>query len=146
MANGQLVPDDLIINMVLEKINSDEVKKTGWLLDGFPRTAAQVQRTTFERHSSLAYFSLSTYLPREPQMFEDLPCSDTHCDLLQNNKLAPTQGWALFDAGVEPDAFILLEVPDEVGLSRNRLSLLLVLLGHQQSPYTLLLMSWLGCH
>lgn len=39
--NGALVPDDLIIDVVLAKLNSPECQKTGWLLDGFPRTRAQ---------------------------------------------------------------------------------------------------------
>eukprot|EP00026_Physarum_polycephalum_P005236 Phypoly_transcript_05267.p1 GENE.Phypoly_transcript_05267~~Phypoly_transcript_05267.p1 ORF type:complete len:492 (+),score=89.97 Phypoly_transcript_05267:71-1477(+) len=39
--NGALVPDELIIEMVLNKLNSSECKTKGWLLDGFPRTKAQ---------------------------------------------------------------------------------------------------------
>ncbi|KAK2951741.1 putative Adenylate kinase, chloroplastic [Blattamonas nauphoetae] len=41
MTTGQLVPDQLVINLVKEKLETDEVKKKGWLLDGFPRTKGQ---------------------------------------------------------------------------------------------------------
>jgi adenylate kinase len=39
MNNGELVPDDLVIKMILEKIEQDG--SDGFLLDGFPRTVAQ---------------------------------------------------------------------------------------------------------
>lgn len=44
MDSGRLVPDQLVIDLVAEKLQSDECKGAGgWLLDGFPRTAAQAQ-------------------------------------------------------------------------------------------------------
>jgi adenylate kinase len=43
MDNGQLIPDDLIISVVKDKISSPAVEKKGWLLDGFPRTAKQAE-------------------------------------------------------------------------------------------------------
>jgi adenylate kinase len=39
MENGQLVPDDLVIAMILEKVAQEG--DDGFLLDGFPRTIAQ---------------------------------------------------------------------------------------------------------
>jgi adenylate kinase len=39
MDNGDLVPDDLVIAMILEKV--DDEGDDGFLLDGFPRTSAQ---------------------------------------------------------------------------------------------------------
>jgi len=41
MKAGQLVPDAVIIAMVKERLDMDDCKKNGWLLDGFPRTGAQ---------------------------------------------------------------------------------------------------------
>jgi adenylate kinase len=43
MDQGKLVPDDLILNLVKEKLNSKEVKEKGYLLDGFPRTGVQAK-------------------------------------------------------------------------------------------------------
>ena len=64
MKNGQLVPDELIIEMVSKRLDQPDVRERGWLLDGFPRTAFQAV--------------------------------------------------ALNKAGIVPNAFILLDVPDQV--------------------------------
>ncbi len=40
MQKGQLVPDDVIISMVLERLQKDDCAK-GCILDGFPRTVEQ---------------------------------------------------------------------------------------------------------
>jgi len=40
MVAGRLVPDELVINLIVERIKSDDCKK-GYILDGFPRTLAQ---------------------------------------------------------------------------------------------------------
>ncbi len=42
MNNGDLVPDDLIIEVILDRVDSDEAAD-GFLLDGFPRTVAQAE-------------------------------------------------------------------------------------------------------
>lgn len=39
---GDLVPDDITIPMVLERLQQDDCKN-GWLLDGFPRSKAQAE-------------------------------------------------------------------------------------------------------
>jgi adenylate kinase len=55
MDRGDLVPDDLITKVVIERIDSDE-GQDGFLLDGFPRTTEQAQmldRALGERGRSL---------------------------------------------------------------------------------------------
>ncbi|MBI5997380.1 adenylate kinase [Clostridium perfringens] len=42
MDNGQLVPDEVTINMVKDKLQQDDCKN-GYLLDGFPRTVHQAE-------------------------------------------------------------------------------------------------------
>ncbi|MBN1257077.1 MAG: adenylate kinase [Planctomycetes bacterium] len=42
MSTGQLVPDELVIKLVLERLKQDDAK-SGFLLDGFPRTRAQAE-------------------------------------------------------------------------------------------------------
>jgi len=39
--NGQLVPDDVMIPLVLDRISRPDCQAKGWMLDGFPRTGAQ---------------------------------------------------------------------------------------------------------
>ena len=41
MEAGQLVPDDLIIGVIVERLKQSDCVEKGWLLDGFPRTKAQ---------------------------------------------------------------------------------------------------------
>ena len=40
---GELVPDDIVIDMVRDRLNQEDVKQNGFILDGFPRTQAQNQ-------------------------------------------------------------------------------------------------------
>jgi adenylate kinase len=68
MNAGKLVPDELIIGVVKERLNQDDCKCRGWLLDGFPRTKSQAD--------------------------------------------------ALIASGMIPDAFILLDVPEDVLVER----------------------------
>jgi adenylate kinase len=41
MEAGKLVPDDLIIGIVKDRLSKSDCAEKGWLLDGFPRTEAQ---------------------------------------------------------------------------------------------------------
>ena len=68
MDNGQLVPDELITNVVCARLKQKDCAEKGWLLDGFPRTMSQAE--------------------------------------------------ALKGAGMNPDCFILLDVPQEVLVER----------------------------
>jgi len=43
MSKGELVSDELIINIVKARLAENDCKKNGWLLDGFPRTQAQAE-------------------------------------------------------------------------------------------------------
>ncbi|RLN86369.1 hypothetical protein BBJ28_00006965 [Nothophytophthora sp. Chile5] len=41
--SGELVPDELIVDVVLDRLAQPDCKAHGWLLDGFPRTPGQAQ-------------------------------------------------------------------------------------------------------
>jgi adenylate kinase len=41
MAAGELVPDDIMIGIVEERLDSDDTTQRGYILDGFPRTVDQ---------------------------------------------------------------------------------------------------------
>ena len=45
MDQGQLVPDEVTIGMLLDRISQDD-SKTGYVLDGFPRTIPQAESLT----------------------------------------------------------------------------------------------------
>lgn len=40
---GELVPNDVTIGMMAERIGVDEVRRSGFVLDGFPRTVPQAE-------------------------------------------------------------------------------------------------------
>ena len=68
MDAGQLVPDELIIGVICDRLQQPDCVSNGWLLDGFPRTKAQAD--------------------------------------------------ALSAAGMVPDCFVLLDVPEEILVER----------------------------
>jgi adenylate kinase len=41
MDAGELVPDDIMLGIVEERLDQDDTKNRGFILDGFPRTVAQ---------------------------------------------------------------------------------------------------------
>jgi len=42
MDKGELVPDDLILDLIRERLSQDDAKN-GWILDGFPRNVPQAE-------------------------------------------------------------------------------------------------------
>ncbi|MDZ7679236.1 MAG: adenylate kinase [Acidimicrobiales bacterium] len=43
MDRGDLVPDDVMVGVVEERLTKDDARASGFLLDGFPRTVAQAE-------------------------------------------------------------------------------------------------------
>ncbi|WP_457679746.1 adenylate kinase [Thermovibrio sp.] len=43
MDRGELVPDEVIIGIIKERLNQQDVREKGFILDGFPRTLKQAQ-------------------------------------------------------------------------------------------------------
>ncbi|TVU43751.1 hypothetical protein EJB05_10242 [Eragrostis curvula] len=41
MEKGQLVPDDIVVNMVKDRLLQSDAQEKGWLLDGYPRSYSQ---------------------------------------------------------------------------------------------------------
>ncbi len=41
MDKGELVPDDVVVGIVAERLNKEDTKAKGFILDGFPRTVNQ---------------------------------------------------------------------------------------------------------
>eukprot|EP00249_Psilotum_nudum_P019838 c27442_g1_i1 orf=92-1018(+) len=68
MSNGQLVPPEIVVTLVKDRLAQLDVQEKGWLLDGYPRSLSQAV--------------------------------------------------ALETAGIRPDIFIFLDVPDEIIVER----------------------------
>jgi adenylate kinase len=43
MDKGELVPDEVVIDMVRDRLNKEDVRENGYILDGFPRTLPQAK-------------------------------------------------------------------------------------------------------
>jgi adenylate kinase len=43
MARGELVPDDLVIGLIAERLDQGDDESEGYIFDGFPRTIAQAE-------------------------------------------------------------------------------------------------------
>jgi adenylate kinase len=61
MARGALVPDDLVISMILERMRQADAER-GVLLDGFPRTVAQARALDEELEAAHRRLRLALYL------------------------------------------------------------------------------------
>ncbi len=72
MSRGQLVPDDIILHLIAERLQEPDCRK-GYLLDGFPRTIAQAEaldRMLAEQNTPLDVV-LELQVP-EAELFERL--------------------------------------------------------------------------
>lgn len=49
MDKGVLVPDQVVVEMVKERLAQSDVAKKGWLLDGYPRSAVQAEAIEAEK-------------------------------------------------------------------------------------------------
>src|SRR5947207_9703238 len=61
MDRGALVPDDLVINMIVDRMRQPDANH-GVLLDGFPRTLAQAQALDRELESEGRSLKIALYL------------------------------------------------------------------------------------
>lgn len=43
MDSGELIPDEIVLQMVRERLDQDDTRSRGFVLDGFPRTVKQAQ-------------------------------------------------------------------------------------------------------
>ena len=43
MDRGELVPDEVVVEMVKVRLAQGDVARSGWLLDGYPRSASQAE-------------------------------------------------------------------------------------------------------
>ena len=43
MDEGDLIPDDVVLSMVVKRLDQDDTRTRGFVLDGFPRTVAQAE-------------------------------------------------------------------------------------------------------
>ncbi len=93
MSQGKLVPDDVTIDLVRNRLKEDDVKN-GIILDGFPRTVLQAQELDkmLEEQGRKVDLVINLTTPRE-EIFERLVnrrvCSNSNCKTVYNIVLNP---------------------------------------------------------
>jgi len=96
---GELVPDDVIIAMVRERVSQPDAKD-GFILDGFPRTRAQAEALEEFTHLDAV---INIFVPDEKLIHRICgrrvcrDCGATyHESMLENIKICPKCGGALY--------------------------------------------------
>ena len=98
MDAGELVPDDVIIGMVEERLKAPDAQK-GYIFDGFPRTVAQAEALGVFAHIDVVLnlmVSDEVIIRRLSGRRVCPVCNGTfHITLLKDEKVCPTCGTAL---------------------------------------------------
>lgn len=93
ISKGNLVPDEITIDMLKSRLNEDDVKN-GMILDGFPRTMAQAKSldTILEEKNMKIDMVLNLSTPKEEiieRVITRRVCSNPECKTIYNIKLNP---------------------------------------------------------
>ena len=70
MQKGELVPDNIVIKMVIKRIENEDAKR-GFILDGFPRNVNQAKELDRELSSSHKEIDLAVYLETSERVIVD---------------------------------------------------------------------------
>lgn len=127
--SGRLVPDELAIDIVKQKLQSDECKAKGWLLDNFPRTADQAMAMIEHRivpqqvhlprlclrapHLHLSTRQHAPMSTRGPSTLYSPPSSSPHCP-----RLALSASSSLTTPVLPVPQYLHIEVPDHILVER----------------------------
>ena len=93
ISKGQLVPDDVTVNIVKERLEQDDVKN-GIILDGFPRTIVQAQELDkiLEKDNKKVDLIINLTTPDEEiieRIVNRRVCSNPECKTIYNTLLNP---------------------------------------------------------
>lgn len=78
MDAGQLVPDQLVIDLVKERLSADDAK-AGFILDGFPRNTAQAVTLDFELQNMGLKLDAALFVAVEPEVIVERLSSRRTC-------------------------------------------------------------------
>ena len=101
ISKGKLVPDDVTINLVKERLQEKDVEK-GIILDGFPRTVKQAEalEEILEKQGKNIDIVINLTTPKE-EIFERLVnrrvCSNSNCKTIYNIILNPPKQEGICD-------------------------------------------------
>jgi adenylate kinase len=101
MKAGDLVPDELIMGIMGERLQEDDCK-SGFLLDGFPRTIPQAEalKEVLSKLDIKFDFAVNLDVPRDvilDRLTTRRTCSNSACQEIYNIKSKPTQKEGICD-------------------------------------------------
>lgn len=93
IAKGELVPDDITIPMIIDRLNIDDAKN-GAILDGFPRTIKQAEKLDdiLNKKGKKVDMVINLITPEEElidRMLTRRVCTNQECKATYNIKLKP---------------------------------------------------------
>lgn len=93
ISKGDLVPDEITVPMVIDRLNQEDAKD-GAILDGFPRTIEQAKKLDeiLEQSGKKVDLVINLTTPREEiidRMLTRRVCSNQECKATYNTKLHP---------------------------------------------------------
>lgn len=93
ISQGNLVPDEITVPMVIDRLNSDDAKN-GAILDGFPRTINQAEKLDeiLEKIGKKVDLVINLTTPKEEiidRMLTRRVCTNQDCKATYNTKLHP---------------------------------------------------------
>ena len=95
IAKGNLVPDDITVPMVVNRLNMDDAKD-GVILDGFPRTIEQAKKLDeiLEKEGKKVDLVVNLTTPREEiitRILNRRVCSNQQCKTTYNLTMSPSK-------------------------------------------------------
>lgn len=89
MAKGDLVPDEIVVNMLKNRLDEADCKEKGFLLDGFPRTIPQAENLDeYLKENNIELDKvINLYVPDEELMARTVnrrTCSNPECKEIYN--------------------------------------------------------------
>ena len=100
MDTGELLPDELVIGVVAERLNERDTRTRGFLLDGFPRTVSQAMMLDETLGDKQLDCVIDLDVPTELVMNRLVTrrvCED--CGAIYSLSHPPTQGWVCDTCG-----------------------------------------------
>lgn len=94
MDTGELVPDEVLLAMVGDRLEQDDIRSRGFVLDGFPRTVAQAQGLDELLKPSELDLAINIEVPTEVvlrRIASRRICED--CGTIYSTELPPAVDW-----------------------------------------------------
>ena len=120
MDSGELIPDEIVLQMVGERLDQDDTRTRGFVLDGFPRTVAQGQGLDELLAPAELDLAIDIEVPTElvlTRLASRRICED--CGTIYSTALPPSVDWICDICGGE----VVLREDDTEDAIRRRLDL-----------------------